>query len=396
MTKSTVEQAQEILAKKAPKASKKVEGELVEEQETALVVTGLDTHDQVVAVYTSETGLSDQVDQVRDLIQNFDHNMKNLKGRNATKSLASKVGKFKARLEKVGKSLTDAEKAKIEDVQATISLINKNVKDMSQALKELKIEARKPLTEWEEKKEAEKEAKAQKELDEKMALLHENALFMNEKFDADREAEKKLLAEQAEQERLAEEKRIAEKAVADAEIEAEQLKQKIADAEKEAQRLQAEKEANTVHYWYHHGTGKVGFVVGNSERDKLVQYTDAELCDKAKYDQVIAEQENAKLVEQQLAYEENLRIKKQNEEQQRLINEQKQQAKLAEEQAHQLALEQEQKRKNNEYVAKVCGALKQSIMLVGGVSEPQAKAIVIGLRDGAIDTFQFNNLFNKA
>ena len=397
MSKSAVEKAQELLAKKAKKASpaKKVEGELVEEQETALVVTGLDTHEQVVAVYTSETGLTEQVNQVRDLVDNFDHNIKNLKGRNATKSLASKIGKFKAKLEKVGKSLTDAEKAKIEDVQATIKLINKNVKDMGDALKELKIEARKPLTEWEAQKEAEKQAKAQKELDEKMALLHENALFMNKEFDADREAENQRLAEQAELDRIAEEKRIADKAIEDAKLEAEEIKRKTEETEARLKREKLEAEANAIHYWYHSESDTVGFVVGNEERDSIIIQGLAELCSKEKYDFVIAEQEKARIAEQNRINAENLRIKQENEENQRLLEEQRKKEQDEQALLEQQQREQEQKRLNNEYVAKVCGELKQSIMFVGGVSEPQAKSIVIGMRDGAINTANFNNLFNR-
>ena len=390
MAKSAVEKAKELLAKKSKEAkpTKKIEGELVEEQETALVVTGLDTHEQVVAVYTSETGLTAQVNQVRDLVNNFDHNMKNLKGRNATKSLSSKIGKFKAKLEKVGKSLTDAEKAKIEDVQATIKLINKNVKDMGDALKELKIEARKPLTEWEAQKEAEKQAKIQKELDEKMALLHENALFMNKEFDAALEAENKRIAEQAELDRIAEEKRIADKAIEDAKLEAERIKFETAKNEERLKREKLEAEANAIHYWYHSESDTVGFVVGNQERDSILNDGLAELCSKEKYDFVIAEQEQARIAEMDRINAENLRIKQENEEQRQ--KEQADQAALEQQQR-----EQEQRRLNNEYVAKVCGALKQSIMLVGGVNEQQAKAIVIGMRDGAINTADFNNLFKK-
>lgn len=398
MTKSTVEQAQEILAKKAPKA-KKVKGEIVnvnvteEEGSTELVVSGLDTKSEIVAVYTSESGLSKQVEQVRELVNGFDHNMKNLTGRNATKSLSAKIGKFKSRLEKLGKSLTDAEKAKIEDVQATISLINKNVKEMSVSLAELKVEARKPLTEWEEQKEAEKEAKAQQELDEKMALLHENALFMNEKFDAEREAEKQRIAEQAELDRIAHEKQIAEQAIENARIEAERVKAENQANEARLIREKYEAEAKAIHYWYHDESGSVGFVVGSIDRDAILSNGQAELCDKAKYDQVIAEQEQIKLAELQRDYEEKMRIKKQYDEQQRLINEQRMKDKLAQEQAQQLALEQEQKRLNNEYVAHVCGTLKNTIMQVSGVSEPQAKMIVLGLRDGIIPTTDFYNLF---
>ena len=390
MAKSAVEKAKELLAKKSKEAkpTKKIEGELVEEQETALVVTGLDTHEQVVAVYTSETGLTAQVNQVRDLVNNFDHNMKTLKGRNATKTLSSKIGKFKAKLEKVGKSLTDAEKAKIEDVQATIKLINKNVKDMGDALKELKIEARKPLTEWEAQKEAEKQAKIQKELDEKMALLHENALFMNKEFDAALEAENKRIAEQAELDRIAEEKRIADKAIEDAKLEAERIKFETAKNEERLKREKLEAEANAIHYWYHSESDTVGFVVGNQERDSILNDGLAELCSKEKYDFVIAEQEQARIAEMDRINAENLRIKQENEEQRQ--KEQADQAALEQQQR-----EQEQRRLNNEYVAKVCGALKQSIMLVGGVNEQQAKAIVIGMRDGAINTADFNNLFKK-
>lgn len=409
MTDSILDQAESLLNEVAPqspkgKRSSKSElaskSELVEEQETSLVVTGLDTHGQRVAVYTSENGLKEQVDQVRDLVDNFDHNMKNLKGRNRTKALASNVGKFKARLEKIGKTLTDAEKAKIEDVQATIKIINQNVKDMSANLAELKIQARKPLTDWEAEKEEEKKANAQKELDEKMALLHENAIFMNEKFDAEKEAEEKRAAEQAELERIEHEKRIAKQAVADAELEVEELKAQIKAKEAQLEQEKREAEANAIHYWYHAESGNAGFVVGKDELDYLVQYTDAELCDKAKFDQVIAEQEKVRLAEQEKINAENLRIQQEQQEQQRLLNEQREAQRLAQVEAEKveaerlrLQQEQEQKRLNNEYVAQVCGGLKNNIMQVSGVTEPQARMIVLAMRDGIINTVDFYKLF---
>lgn len=378
--------------------AKKVEPELVDES-TEIIVSGLSNSKEVLAVYTSQDGLSDQVKQVADLVDGFEHNMANIKGRNLTKSLSAKIGKFKAKLEKTGKALADNEKAKIEDVQATIKLINKNVKDMGASLAELKVKARKPLTDWEFAKKEKERLKAEKEATEKMDLLHENALFMNEKFDAEILEAEKALAEQAELDRIANEKAIAEKAIEDAKIEANRIKRETEENEARLIKEKKEAEANTIHYWYHAESDDCGFVVGNEERDKI--YTSAaEICTKEVYDKCIQDKADHAKREQDKIDAENLRIQNENEAKQKALDEQERIAKAKQDELDRIERERldkerqdEQLRLNNQHVAQVCGGLKQTIMQVGGVSEQQAKAIVIGLRDGQINTTSLYQLF---
>ena len=372
--------------------------ELVDES-TEITVSGLGTQKEVLAVYTSENGLNEQVNQVKDLVDNFEHNMANLKGRNLTKSLSAKIGKFKAKLEKTGKALADNEKAKIEDVQATVKLINKNVKDMGDALAQLKVEARKPLTDWELAKKEKDRLKAEKEATEKMDLLHENGLFMNKEFDAEKVEAEKAKAEQAEKDRIAREKEIADQAILDEKRKAQNLKRENELNEQRLIKEKEEAEAKAIHYWYHAESDDCGFVVGNVERDKI-HTSVAEICTKEVYDKCMQDKADHAKREQEKIDAENLRIKNENiAKQQQLEKEQREaqrvidDAKRVEQERIAQQQKDEQLRLNNQYIAQVCGDLKQSIMQVGGVSEPQAKAIVIGLRDGAIDTADFNQLF---
>lgn len=380
--------------------------ELVDTESTEISVSGLSNSKEVLAVYTSERGLVNQVNQVKDLVDNFEHNMANLKGRNMTKSLASKIGKFKAKLEKTGKALADNEKARIEDVQATIKLINKNIKDMSVALAELKVKARQPLTDWEAEKEAKKQAKIEAERLEKLALLHENALFMNKEFDAQKLEVEKALAEKAELDRIEEEKRIAEKAIQDAKLEAERIAKETAEKEARLKQEKLEAEANAIHYWYHAESDDCGYVVGSIERDKIHSSV-AEICSKEVYDKCMQQKAEQARIEQDKINAENLRIKQENEAKQEELAKQKRllaESIKREEQQKNALIEQnrqaEQLRLNNEYIAQVCGDLKRSIMLHSavdniGCTERQARQIVISMRDGKINTNDFYNLFPR-
>lgn len=382
--------------------SKVVEQELIlkDEVSKALTVTGLDTATEVLAVFTSENGLNDQVNQVRELVKSFDHNMKNLKGRGETKTLSANIGKFKAKLEKAGKALTDAEKAKIEDVQALIKVINNNVKEMGAELAKLKTEARKPLTEWENEQKAKKEKKAEQEKQKMLDLQHENALLLNEKFDAEKAEEEKAEIERLRLEQIAHDEEVAQKAIEDAQIEKDRLR--IENEQNEARLIQEKvnAEANTIHYWVHRESDDFGFVVGNNERDLIITNGYAEITSQAVYEECVRKKQayEQKLIDD--ANTEKMRVQQENLASQKLIEEQANEARLIKEEAERVETARiaeenrvEQLRVNNQYVAQVCGGLKVALMDVGGISEPSAKAIVLALRDGTLDTRALYKLY---
>lgn len=179
-------------------------------------------------VFSTENGLDPIIQQAKDLVNDFEHDLSTQAGRNRTKSLARKVASLKTRLDGMGKDLVSDWKIKAKAVDA-------NRKAMRDELDALKIIARKPLTEWEEDQvRIESEEKARIEAEKIAAEIeqaHEVALLMNEKFD--RELAEKLAKEEAERieaARIAEEKRIAHE---------EELKQQAA----EHARLDAERKA---------------------------------------------------------------------------------------------------------------------------------------------------------
>jgi len=199
----------------------------------------------VLTAFTSKQGLDPLVQQARELVDGFEHEMGTSTGRARTASLAAKVAKFKTRLDGMGKDL-------VADWKNKAKVVDASRKSMRDALDELKIEARRPLTEWE-------EAEAQKVLEEaaKQAQIqidneHELGLLLDEKFDKERaEAGEKLRAEQAaevlriEAERVARDEKIALDARVKAEAEAkQQLEQAQRDKEQaEERRIQAEADA---------------------------------------------------------------------------------------------------------------------------------------------------------
>ena len=98
---------------------------------------------KVLEVYSTPGGLDPLLDQMKEAVQSFEHDMSTAASRKRTASLANKVAKVKTYLDGLGKELTTdwKEKAKAVDVE------RKNVRDRADALK---IVAREPLTTWEE------------------------------------------------------------------------------------------------------------------------------------------------------------------------------------------------------------------------------------------------------
>ncbi len=234
-------------ATKAKPTAKK--GELVE--------LTTDNKANTLAVFTSDTGLDQYVQQVKDEVSAFEHDLSTGVGRKRTASLAAKVAKIKVSYDGLGKDLVAQKKAEI-------SVVDGARKKMRDELDDLKVLARKPLTDWEceqaelaaqeaERVQAEKEA-AQLEAD------HEVALLLNEKHDRDladklaaQAAEAKAEAERQEQARLAREEQIKQDAKAEAErvaqqkqAQAEQEKQNAIAREQQAKAAQAQAERDVI------------------------------------------------------------------------------------------------------------------------------------------------------
>lgn len=179
----------------------------------------------VLAAFTDRKGLDPLVTQAQELVSTFEHDMKTAGSRAKTASLAAKVSKFKTTLDGMGKDL-------VADWKSQSKVVDASRKKMRDALDDLKIEARKPLTDWEFK--VKQEAAEKLAAQEAERLLkefindHEFGLLMDQQFDSDLAAKNRI----AEESRIAEEVRL--KTECDA---AEKLRAEAAE-ETERQRIQ--------------------------------------------------------------------------------------------------------------------------------------------------------------
>lgn len=219
------------------------------------------TTETALTAFTSENGLDPYIQQVKDEVNNFEHDLSTGAGRKRSASLAAKVAKIKVKLDGLGKDLVAEWKSNSKKVDSAR-------KKMRDELDELKIHARKPLTDWEDEQErieAEKQAKLEAEM--KAAQVendHEIGLLMNEKFDRELaeekariEAQEKAERERIEQERIEREERLKEEAAAYAKAEAERKareneeriereKQEAIRREEEAKQAQAQAEREKI------------------------------------------------------------------------------------------------------------------------------------------------------
>lgn len=190
----------------------------------------------VLAVFSQEGGLNPVIEQARQVVAGFEHDMSTAASRKRTASLANKVAKLKVKLDDMGKDLVSDWKAKSKLVDAS----RKHVRDELDALK---AEARKPLTEWEAEQAEIERLEAEKKLREEIERDHEIALLMDAEFNrqlAEKLAEEKRLEDERqaklEQERLEREEEIKRQAAEQARLEAERK------AKEEAERVEREKQ----------------------------------------------------------------------------------------------------------------------------------------------------------
>jgi len=96
----------------------------------------------VIDAFQSENGLQPFVDQAKAIVNDFEHDLSTEAGRKKTASLAAKIAKVKTRVDSIGKDLVSGWKEKAKAVDASR-------KSMRDQMDELKVQARQPLTEWE-------------------------------------------------------------------------------------------------------------------------------------------------------------------------------------------------------------------------------------------------------
>lgn len=159
------------------------------------------TSETAMKVFTGDDGLDSYVQQVVDEVNNFEHDLSTGAGRARTISLASKVAKIKVKYDDCGKEL-------VASWKKDASTVDKARKKMRDTLDELKVLARKPVTDWEVEQEEIKAKKIADDLAENEAkekdILWDFALMELKLFNIELAAkeEKRIADEVAEQTRL--------------------------------------------------------------------------------------------------------------------------------------------------------------------------------------------------
>ena len=309
-------------------------------------------------------------EQLRDKVATFEHDLSTGVGRKRSASFAHNISRAKTKVIKFAKSTIAEDEAKIKKVKSSL-------KNVRADFDELRDAARLPLTEWEAEdtrlKLIEKAEKALKELLEKIENDHEFALMLNDKIDrdiedarieADRvakdlaekaEHEAKELAAKQEQERLERDARIAaeaaQKAIDDAE----------ARAKAEAERVEREKRESL-------------------EREEAAKRK----AEQAERDKIAAE-ERAKV---QAEEAEKRRIeaaaKAKRDAEQAAENARLAEVKRQEDEAARVKAEDDAREANKRHVGSVRRKAKEAIMQCAGITEEQARDIVMAIHGGTI------------
>lgn len=289
----------------------------------------------VVEAFSSPDGLSAIIGKVKDAVSSFDHDLSTVASRKRTASLANKVAKIKVRLDDMGKQ-------SVADYKAKVKLVDSHRKAMRDELDALKVEARKPLTEWEEEQKRIEAEETAKKLQEEIDRDHEFALLMNADFDREIEANRKA-EEEAERKRIEEEQkaqaereeRMRKEAAEKARIEAEQ--KALAEKERiEREKKEAEERA------------------AKAERDKIA------VEERAKAQAELAEKQKVEAAERARQEE---------------INRQEREKEIA-------RIEQEKREANKRHVGAVRKSAKEALMKY--VDEETARKIVLAINNGEI------------
>ncbi|EPT9065042.1 hypothetical protein ACVTKE_000825 [Enterobacter asburiae] len=160
-----------------------------------------------MAVFTTKEQLDPIIEAIEKEARSLVPDVSTRKGRDAIASMAHKVARSKTYIDNAGKDL-------VAELKALPKQIDESRRIVRERLDALKDEVRRPLTEWEAEQERIKAEEAMntlhaealvmnEEFDNQLAARieadHEMALLMNDKFDRDRE-EQRRQAEQAQRE----------------------------------------------------------------------------------------------------------------------------------------------------------------------------------------------------
>ena len=259
------------------------------------------------------------------------------KNRDAVKAMVTKFTNSKTYLESNGKKLAAEYKA----IPKAIDENRKRVKDTIAALQEL---VRKPLTDWEDEQQAIADKLAAEEVASLLAKQkeadHEIAILLDEKFESVKQAEAELLAKQKEEYEAELRRQAAEEATRLAEQQALAEKQRFENERLESIRQQ---ERATL------------------EKEQAIKREQAQI-EQAKIDAENAEKRRLADIEAA----------------NRLNAERQEAEKLR------LALEQKARDDDKEHRAGVNNLAVSALMEFSGVTEDQAKAVVIALVKGQI------------
>lgn len=160
-----------------------------------------------MAVFTTKEQLDPIIEAIEKEARSLVPDVSTRKGRDAIASMAHKVARSKTYIDNAGKDL-------VAELKALPKQIDESRRIVRERLEALKDEVRRPLTEWEAEQERIKAEEAMNALHAEALVMnesidlqraiqfeadHEMALLMNDKFDRDRE-EQRRLAEQAQRE----------------------------------------------------------------------------------------------------------------------------------------------------------------------------------------------------
>jgi hypothetical protein len=354
-----------------------------------------------IQVYTSEGELDSIIQEVRDFVHSFKHDLSTGVGRKRTASLGAKISTLKVRLDGMGKEV-------ISEAKAKVKLVDASRKGMRDELDELKAVARKPLTEWEEEAERIKEEAVKRLAAERLAAEieagHEMALLMNEKVD--REAEE--VAAEAERQRQAEADRVAqEQAEREERMKKEAAENARIDAEKRAQAELDRVEQDKQDAFRREQEAKDR--AEQAERDKVVAEKWArDQAAEAERQRIAAEERTIRLQKEKIEAEaqakENARIQAEQTEINRKRAEEQAEInrKASEERARQQEIRRQQNEKDRiqreqeqrEADTKHKGAINRQavaeLMEWAGLTEDQAKATVKAMANRKISSVTIN------
>jgi hypothetical protein len=324
--------------------------------------------ESAMTVFTQDGGLDSYVKQIADEVASFDHNMKTSASRGRTISLASKVAKIKVIYDNCGKDLVSGWKESAKKVDASR-------KKMRDQLDELRVLARKPVTDWEQEQAEIEQERLDKVAADKLEADklndHEVAVLLDEKFNRDladaklkAEAEQKAEDHRLEDVRIANNVRIANEAKQEAEAlakktidDANTAREKAINDKAKADKDLLESEARTK------------LLKEQAEQQRLNNEWLAYIAEAYEINSKHDQDKRYKLLAEQA---ETRRLE--DVESSRLAEIKRQSAEVAKLQAHKEKIESD-----NKHVGAVRGEIKRLIMAECGLDETMARKVVRSL-----------------